>query len=379
MPRAPTRTTGVIARDAHLQIDLRAQGYGRERLELQPTPANLAYAARLRQEILGKIERGTFVLADYFPDSPRVKSDKGSLTFQQLGAEWLKVRKADIEHSTLHHYQQTLNSKHFIDWQAAHLPDLDYRKLMAKLAALPEHPKTFNNVASVLSMVLEYGYRAKLLREPLHEHIELRKNAKAKPDPFTLAEIDTILGKMRDERGRNYFEFAFFTGLRPSELIALRWGHIDLKRGDMVVQAALTRAKEKGTKTGDERTVELNARARAALERQRAVSQVAGTHVFVDRDGNPFTSTDGPLDTYWKPALKLAGIRYRDARQTRHTCATLCLHAGLKPGWVASQLGHSVEMFYRVYSKWIDEQDAGAERRKFDAFLGAGPKAETGT
>lgn len=43
--------------------------------------------------------------------------------------------------------------------------------------------------------------------------------------------------------------------------------------------------------------------------------------------------------------------------------------SGLKPGWVAGQLGHSVEMFYRVYSRWIDEQDGGAERRKLDAFL----------
>lgn len=26
-------------------------------------------------------------------------------------------------------------------------------------------------------------------------------------------------------------------------------------------------------------------------------------------------------------------------------------------------------MFYRVYSKWIPSADAGAERRKMDAFL----------
>lgn len=379
MPRSPARTTGVIARDAHLQIDLRAQGFGRERLELAPTPANLAYAARLRQEILGKIERGTFALAEYFPDSPRVKKDPSSLTFKQLGAEWLLVRKAEIEHSTLHHYEQTLSSKHFDDWQGLHLPELDYRRLMAKLSALPEHPKTFNNIASVLSMVLEYGHKAKLLREPLHQHIGLRKNPKAKPDPLTLAEVDLVLAKMRDERGANLYEFAFFTGLRPSEMIALRWAHVDLKRGELLIQAAVTRSKEKGTKTGDERTVELNARARAALERQRALTQLASGHVFVAGDGAPYASTDGPLDTFWKPAMKLSGVRYRDARQTRHTYATMCLHAGLKPGWVASQLGHSVEMFYRVYSKWIEAQDAGAERRKLDAFLATDKPAATGT
>lgn len=363
---------GVIARDAHIQVDLRAQGFGRERLELAPTPGNLKFAARMRQEILGKIERGTFSLADYFPDSPRVKGDVGSMTWKQLGAEWLAVKKPDIEHSTLHHYQQTLGSYHFDDWNALHLPDLDFRKLKAKLAALPENAKTFNNIASVLSMVLEYGYKAKLLRDPLYEHVELRRPGKPKPDPFTLPEVDVVLGKIHDQRGRNLYEFAFFSGLRPSELIALRWAHVDLRVGTVLVQQAVTRSKEKGTKTGDVRLVELNARALAAIKRQQALSRAAGAHVFLTSTGEPYTTTDGPLDTFWKPALKLSGIRYRDARQTRHTYATLCLHAGLTPAWVAQQLGHSVEMFYRVYSRWIEGADKGAERRKLDAFIASG-------
>lgn len=375
MSRAPGSKTGVIARDAHLQIDLRAQGFGRERLELAPTPANLAYATRLRSEILGKIERGTFVLAEYFPDSPRVAKDTASLTWKQLGTEWLRIKKGEIEHSTLHHYEQTLGSYHFDDWRALHLPQIDYRRLMAKLAALPQHPKTFNNIASVLSMVLEYGHKAKLLKEALHEHIELRKPPKAKPDPFTLAEVDVLLSKIKEPAGVNFYEFAFFSGLRPSEQIALQWKHVDLRAGTMLVQRAITRSKEKDTKTGEERTVELTARARGALERQRAVSQLAGGYVFLALDGSTYTSTDGPLDAFWKAAMRICGIRVRDARQTRHTFATMCLHAGLKPGWVAGQLGHSVEMFYRVYSKWIEAQDQGAERRKLDAFLAAPPAA----
>ena len=64
MSRRQDNTAGVIVRDAHLQIDLRAQGFGRERLDLTPTPANINFAKRMRAEILGKIERGTFVLAE---------------------------------------------------------------------------------------------------------------------------------------------------------------------------------------------------------------------------------------------------------------------------------------------------------------------------
>lgn len=369
MPRSNPASTGVIIRDAHLQIDLRAQGFGRERLELAPTPANINYAARLRSEILGKIERGTFALAEYFPNSPRAKADNASMTWKQLGDEWLTIKTGDIEHSTLHHYKQTLGSYHFADWEPLHLVDIDYRKLKAKLAALPANAKTFNNIASVLSMVLEYAHKAKLLREPLHEGIELRRLAKPKPDPFSMAEVEVMLARMRDPRGVTFYEFAFFSGLRPSEQIALRWRDLDLRAGTATVRRAITRSKEKGTKTGEERTVEFNARAKAAIERQRAVSQLAGEFVFLGMDGEPYTTTDGPLEAWWKPAMKLSGLREREARQTRHTYATLCLHAGSKPAWVALQLGHSVEMFYRVYSRWIPDADAGTERKKLDAFM----------
>ena len=97
-------------------------------------------------------------------------------------------------------------------------------------------------------MVLEYAHKAKLLREPLHEHIEMRKLAKPKPDPFTLAEIETILSKIHDERGRNHYEFAFFSRLRHSEQIALRWSNVDLKTGMIKVDAARTRYQDKITR-----------------------------------------------------------------------------------------------------------------------------------
>ena len=101
------------------------------------------------------------------------------------------------------------------------------------------------------------------------------------------------------------------------------------------------------------------------------------THVFVSMDNKGYGTTDGPLEAWWKPAMKQSGLRYRDARQTRHTFATLCLHAGLKPGLVAQQLGHSVEMFFRVYGRWIEGADKGAERTKLDAFIaGTKPAAD---
>lgn len=137
------------------------------------------------------------------------------------------------------------------------------------------------------------------MREPLHDSVDMRRLQKPKPDPLTLAEADLVLSKVRDPRGVNFYEFAIFTGLRPSEQIALRWAHIDLRAGTATVQMARTRAKDKTTKTGEERTVELNAHARAAIERQRAISQpVSGR---ASRCSSAWTTCrTPPLTAHWR-------------------------------------------------------------------------------
>lgn len=353
-------------------------GFGRERLDLAPTPANIRYAERLRAEILGKVERGTFVLSEYFPNSPRVTRDAPSMKFRAMALEWLDSKKPEVQHSTAHHYQQTLDSYHFEEWNDKAVAAFDFRTTKQMLAKLPAHPKTFNNIATVVRQVFEYGYRAKLLREPVHELVTMRKRQQPEPDPFPLAEVEALLLCFPDGKARDYYEFAFFSGLRPSEQIALHRTKVDLRRGLVRVDEALTRGQVKGTKTGNTRDVELPARALAALQRQ-IEREPHGKRVFSDNDGQPLETTDTPLNQWWRPAIKASGLRVRDARQTRHTFATICLMGGLTPAWAAAQMGHSVEMFFRVYSKWIDGADQGAERRKLDAFLGGGAGVKTGT
>lgn len=65
--------------------------------------------------------------------------------------------------------------------------------------------------------------------------------------------------------------------------------------------------------------------------------------------------------------LPIAGIRSRDARQTRHTYATLMLLAGAKPAFVSRQMGHAnSQMFFKTYSKWLDSEDDWREVRKLN-------------
>lgn len=49
----------------------------------------------------------------------------------------------------------------------------------------------------------------------------------------------------------------------------------------------------------------------------------------------------------------------------------MMLMAGINHAWAAKQHGHSIEMFLRSYSKWIDGDDRGKELEKMEELIAA--------
>ncbi|MFC7782508.1 tyrosine-type recombinase/integrase [Legionella taurinensis] len=69
---------------------------------------------------------------------------------------------------------------------------------------------------------------------------------------------------------RNLFQFAFFTGLRISELIGLRWTDIDWNNQLMSIEETIVAKELKGPKTeAGKREILLLSSALEALERQK--------------------------------------------------------------------------------------------------------------
>ena len=178
------------------------------------------------------------------------------------------------------------------------------------------------------------------------------------------------------DQGRNLFQFAFWTGLRTSELVALNREDIDWKRGVISVRHAQTQAsrglmEKPKTRTGT-REVKLLAPALEALNAQKPLTYLKRKEIFQ----NPGTGERWPGDqpirkTLWMHALRIAGVRYRNPYQTRHTWASMMLSAGEHPMWVASQMGHKDwGMIRRHYGRWIPDADPEAGGRAAAQFLG---------
>lgn len=171
-----------------------------------------------------------------------------------------------------------------------------------------------------------------------------------------------------DGQGRNLIQFAFWTGLRTSELCALDWADVDIVRGFVRVTRAWTQYSEEAedTKTeAGEREVKLLTPALEALQAQKAHTYLAGAEVFqYPRTGERWPGDQPIRKRLWQPALKRAGVRYRRPYQTRHTYASMMLMAGEHVMWVSRQLGHKDWAFTaRTYSRFMpdDMPEAGGK------------------
>lgn len=366
--------SGVEARPSSIRLSFSFEGQQQRHTlmlngrPMPPTPANLKYATRLAAEIRERIRHGTFSLAEYFPAS----GAGGPITVADQLDTWLAAQR--IEASTLAGYTSAAKF-----WKAAvgdkALRALKHSDILKALADRPDlSGKTVNNYVSVLRESLALALADRLLLDNPAAAVPRATWQKDPPDPFTREEAESIITDIRQhypEPIGNLVEWRFFTGVRTSEMAGLRWPHVDLASGYFGVSEAIVRGVAKrNTKTSVARQVLLNSRALAALQRQAKHTRLAGQHVWLDpRYGEPWNEERAFRRSYWEPSLKRLGIRYRPPNNARHTYATMMLMAGMTPAFCATQLGHSVEMFLRVYSKWIGGRGNDLEMAKLEASI----------
>lgn len=136
-------------------------------------------------------------------------------------------------------------------------------------------------------------------------------------------------------------------GLRPGELRALRWDHVDLDAGLIYVWRSARR--DGNTKTPQSRrTLKLPRRAVSALrehrKRQAAERLAAGElwhdHglVFCHEDGQPY-SRDA-LNWRFGKMTRRAGIGHWHAHEGRHTAVSIMSHNGVPIQDISDTVGH---------------------------------------
>ena len=335
------------------------------------TPANIRYAANLLGEIRVKIDRGTFNYADHFPKSSKVKifgavsSTTNILNY--LNKYLQNCEKRGLSPSTLNGYKKCCNALKSI--HSILVTDLTPAIVKNWLVSGETSTKTTRNIMSFLRASIDEAVTDGLLQVNPVSQVSVGRYKGVEPaseissrevDPFTPAEVAAILTTAGNAQWVNLFQFAFETGMRSSELCALRWSDLDLVGNTVSVSSAKVVGIMKGTKTkAGKRTIELSNEALAAVQDQKRFTFLHSEFVFHDpKTESPWAGADAIRKKAWVPVLKKSGVRYRHPYQTRHTFATRHISQGKNLFWLAQQMGHKgPEMLFRHYGTYLAEYD----------------------
>jgi integrase len=368
-------TLRQFANEDRLQIAFSFKGV--ECRELTPpgpiTQTAINMAAGLRNEVQRKIAEGRFVYAEYFPESARARqfdaTGKRILLADKLQDQLTiyeqQTLNKQMSPSTLDGYRKAIKSKRMSDFaEGKTLADVTPAVLREWISGLGVTAKFARNLMTPLRSVLEDALNDDLVEVNPFDRIALKKLLKqtSKPseyevDPFTAAERAEILKAARSDE-RAMVQFWLNTGLRPGELIALRWPKIDWVHNKARIDVNRVAKTDKAPKTeAGIRDVELNEHAMAALVAQKPASYLQDEHVWLNPRTGQAWDTDAQIRrTLWQPLLKRAGVRHRNPYQARHTFASGLLTEGENPWYVAQQLGHvDIQMFCQIYGKFIRE------------------------
>jgi integrase len=346
----------------------------REALRLPHTKQNIAYATRRRGEVINAIERGTFVYSEFFPDSPRAKlfcpptpapdvPAERDVTIGTLLREYLVVAKRNLALSSYNCYQQIADDHLFPMWDTKPVAELTTRELRNWIMTLEGKRKTVQLILTPLRNTLEQALVDELIETNPFDSIRLNKilardqmQSSFRADPFNVEEIEAILGACEREQERNMFQFAFCTGMRPSEYIAQEWPHVNFVTHQLHVAGAFVdgEAKASAKTAAGLRKIDMRQGALDALKAQQVHTKLPGGLLFLNPVYGKQWAGDKPIRERWGRILLIAGVRYRNPYQTRHTYASSLLMLGANPLYVATQLGHvDTTLVFRTYGRWI--------------------------
>jgi len=346
--REKTRTPGIYKRGSRYVFSYRVEG--KQHWESART---LDEARRMRSARSTDIERGEF-------------EERSRLTLREYGEPWVERYlgrgRGGFREGTRDEYRRQLEQYVYPYFKNAKLTEVTPSKVAAFVGWLCDEDKqgralsdaTVRNIMAPLRACLASAVREGLIRSNPARDADLPHRPTAEESEeeqvkaMTTEELSTLLALI-PERHRLLFRFLAATGLRISEVAALRWRHLQLDGSSphVMVRRALVKGRTGPPKSRHgRRSVPLDAELVRALRKARKDSDWPGEDdlVFPAGNGSPLSQSN-----LYRDALKLpreeASLTWVGFHTFRHTCASMLFAQGRNAVQVQRWLGHHSPAF----------------------------------
>lgn len=353
-----------------------------EGVKLKNTPANKKRLQARMTIIDEEIKMGTFDYCTVFPGGNKIHifqplKKSNDLTFEEYFEQWLKDKydpdrgKNDIKKGTWLLYKEVY--KNYLKPFFGGMVFKDINTMTLKKFAGTIRDKSSTRIKHIIAPLRECFNDATdcgdLEINPWKKKLFGKLKGIVKEiQPLSFEEVSKFLVAC-SEHYREYFVIAFYTGMRPSEQIALKWHRVDFDRGYFRVVEGRTKGEDGRPKTEKSiREVKMTPAVYDAMLTQKEKTFNKSENVFLNEEDRVIT-LDSLRRHVWHTTLKNAGLSYRNPYQTRHTAITLMLMAGESPYWVAEQTGTSAEMIWKHYFKYIPDMGK-KDGAGFDKMIG---------
>ena len=279
------------------------------------------------------------------------------MSFKKYQNFYLELKKFELKPSTFESYEviSRKHLSHFETFEVEQIKISDIRKFQLHLYSENLSPKTIKNIFIVLIGIFQEALYDEVIQKNIATIVKLQRVPKFEILPFYPNEISQILSKSSGQF-QNFIAFAFFTGARLGEVIALQWININLPKREILICKTRRRKIETSTKTSTSRTVPIFDELVQYIENQKKITHKFDNYVFLNLSTqSPFYDHQSFIKKKWIKLLADLKIKYRKPYNLRHSFASTLLSSGkFPPIEISNFLGHiNTQMLFKVYGKFI--------------------------